>query len=211
MDYVKQMIWGPDQKEQIRSCQALVRKNRRQLDRSIGNLNPLQKKTESLIKSAAKKDDMKAARLYARELVNIQKQKQRLYNSKATIDSIGLQINEQAQMVKLQGNLRESTGIMREVNSLVRLPEISHSAQELSKELMKSGIINEMVEDTMEEIGEEDDLEDEEEIEAIVKKYTEKEVEPQANEPEPAPQEEEEEDNEEILDEMRQRLKALQY
>lgn len=211
MDYVKQMIWGPDQKDQIRSCQALVRRNRRQLDRSIGNLNPLLKKTESLIKSAARKDDFKTARLYARELLNIQKQKQRLYNSKATLDSIGMQINEQAQMVKLQGNLRESTGIMREVNSLVRLPEISHSAQELSKELIKSGIINEMVEDSMEEIGE-DDFEDEEEIEAIVKKYTEKDVEQQINEPvEPAPQEEEEEDNQEILDEMRQRLKALQY
>lgn len=167
MDYLKKAIWGPDPKEQMRKCQSLLRKNKRQLERNINELNPVEKKTTSLIKQSVKKGDLKTAKLYARELRNIQKQKTRLNISRATVDSIGMKLNEQQQMIKITGSLQKSTEIMRQVNQLVKLPEINNSIQELSKELMKSGIIEEMTDDMLEDVGYDELENDEDEQEAI--------------------------------------------
>lgn len=127
----------------------------------------VQKKTQSMIKKAAKSGDKNAVRLYARELVNINKQSDRLHVNRATIDSIGMKLQEQQQMLKIQGSLSKSTEIMREVNSLVSLPQLRNSAQELERELMKSGIINEMVDDLVDEVDEDEELMEEEEVQAI--------------------------------------------
>ncbi|KAI0465199.1 hypothetical protein LJB42_000424 [Komagataella kurtzmanii] len=224
MDYVKKAIWGPDPKEQVRKCQQLVRKNKRQLDRYINDLRMVQKKTQSMIKKAAKSGDKNAVRLYARELVNINKQSDRLHVNRATIDSIGMKLQEQQQMLKIQGSLSKSTEIMREVNSLVSFPQLRNSAQELERELMKSGIINEMVDDLVDEVDEDEELMEEEEVQAIneiIEQYSSDAV---GKLPETGgtpievaspkvPEKEEEdvsEDNEEVLNAMRERLKALQ-
>lgn len=48
---------------------------------------------------------------------------------------------------------------MQAMQALIRLPEIAHTMQELSKEMMRAGIIEEMLDDTM------SSMEDEEEVE----------------------------------------------
>lgn len=50
---------------------------------------------------------------------------------------------------KIEGSLKASTGIMKDVNSLVRLPELTGTMRELSQELVKAGIIEEMVGDSL--------------------------------------------------------------
>ncbi|ODV58690.1 ESCRT-III subunit protein VPS24 [Ascoidea rubescens DSM 1968] len=238
MDYLKKAIWGPDPKEQMRKCNSLLRKNKRQLDRSINNLSPLQKKTESLIRQSAKKNDLKSARIYAKELINIKNQKNRLYKSKAQLDSITMKINENFSILKLQGKIGESAIIMREVNSLVRLPELTATMRELEKELVKSGVINEMIEDRVDSF--EVDFEEEEideQIDQIISELTSGQLDKVNNTPTHALEEVNNEiinqveqqqplqkvkspelvaeggvgdDSDEILKQMRERLKALQ-
>ncbi|GMM33825.1 ESCRT-III subunit protein [Saccharomycopsis crataegensis] len=226
MDFIKKKIWGPDPKEQMRKCNSLLRKNKNQLDRSINGLNPLIKKTESLIKQSVKKNDVKSAKLYAKELINIKKQKSRLVTSKAHLDSIGMQINESFTMLKLQGKISSTTGIMKEVNTLVRLPELTGTMNQLQQELMKSGIINEMIEDTVDGFAEMDDEfeeEAEEEINKVIADVTNVKLGEIGNVPEggldTGLQEDAEKhdemvaegmDGDDALDEMRERLRALQ-
>jgi charged multivesicular body protein 3 len=132
-----------------------------------------------------------------------------------------MQVNEAFAVRKIEGSIRASVGIMKEVNSLIRLPELHATMREVSMELMKAGIIEEMVDDVLPEDGEMD-LEGEAEGEVdkvlgeILKRPEEKEVQPKLpaapvpdpkkNEPE---EEEEEEDAEEMMDQMRNRLEAL--
>lgn len=169
MDFVKKAIWGPDPKDQFRKCQQSLRKNKRQLDRQIQDLNNLEKKSKSLIKAAAKKNDIKAARIYATELRNTQKVNERMHVSRATLDSIEFKLNEQQQLIKLTGSLQKSTEIMRDMNQLIHLPNISRTVQELSKELTKSGIIDEMVSDALDSAEwEEEDEDENEEIEQLL-------------------------------------------
>lgn len=200
----------------MRKINLLLRKNKRELDRSMNQLQPLKKKTEGLIKKSVKDKDLKSARIYAKELQNIKKQYNKLHLSKTRIDSINMTINEQWSMNRLTSSLQSSTIVMKDVNSLVHLGVVSGTMQELQKELMKSGIINEMMDD-MVDLDMDEELEDEsqEEINKIIEDLTAKEFNkidnevPQTRFEEPEPVQDIEEDHE-ALDEMRERLKALQ-
>lgn len=46
------------------------------------------------------------------------------------------------------------------MQTLVRLPEIAHTMQEMSKEMMKAGIIEEMLDETMASVEDEEEMEE---------------------------------------------------
>lgn len=231
MYYVKRAIYGPDPQEQKRKCSALIRKNQRELERRLLDLTNAESKAKTEIKKCAKRNDLKSARLLAKEVYNIKNQRSRLYKSKAQLNSVNLQVNEAFALRKLEGSMKSSTGLMKEVNQLVHMPELMGTMTELSKELMKSGIIEEMVTDTLDGLEEDQFMEDSEaenEVEAIlgdiigIKKVKEQTTAPaQLNKPVPAAkapvpvQQEEQEESEDEIDEdmmndMRERLRALQ-
>lgn len=222
MDYVKKAIWGPDAKEQHRNIKTTLRKNSRNIDKSLRDLSVLQAKTQQLIKKAAKKNDIKTVKLYAKELYGINKQYSRIYTSKAQLDSVGMKIEEAFRMRTLSNQVADTTGLMREVNSLVKLPQIQSTMIELERELMKAGIMGEMIDDSMESIQTVDDEMDEEideEVNKIIEQYTNEKFEkvnhvPTAELPtnveEEVPEEKIDEEADNMLNEMRERLKALQ-
>ncbi|KAK9465706.1 Snf7-domain-containing protein [Lipomyces arxii] len=214
MEAIKRAIYGPDPEEQMRKCNSLLRKNERQLDRHLGSLTGLESKTKSMIKQAAKRGDLSSARILAKELYNVRQQRTRLYKSKAQLASVGMQVKETFAVRKIQGSMKSSTGVMKEVNSLVRLPELTGTMQELSKELMKAGILDEMVTDTLDNIDESDDIAEAEadaEVDAILSEITGGKLGQAGQVPESVPVEEPEEVEEEPdLEDMRERLRALQ-
>lgn len=230
MEAVRAFFAPPDPQAQVRKCNALLRQNMRKLDRDIVSVRQVEAKTKQLIQQADKRAQRdpsrrqqanKEVRDFARELVRARKASARLVTSKAQLASVQMQVNEAFAVRKIEGSIRASVGIMKEVNSLIRLPELTATMREVSMELMKAGIIEEMVDDVLPEDGEMD-LEGEAEGEVdkvlgeILKRPEEKEVQPKLpaapvpdprkNEPE---EEEEEEDAEEMMDQMRNRLEAL--
>lgn len=155
-------------------------------------------------------------RIFARELIRVRKQSGRLQTSKAQLQSVQMQVNEAFSVRKIEGSIRASTGIMKDVNSLVRLPELTGTMRELSNELMKAGIIEEMVGDTLpdNELLEGEDEEAEEEVEKVLTEVLKDRLPPAKAKEEALPEvpteaEEEEEDQAEMLNQMRDRLHAL--
>lgn len=226
MDYLKKAIWGPDPKEQHRKIKAILRKNSRNIDKSLRELAALQNKTQQLIKKAAKKNDVKTVNLYAKELYQVNKQYSRIYTSKAQLESVGMKIEEAFKMKILSSQMGESAVLMMEVNQLVRLPQLQGTMIELEKELLKSGLISEIIDDSMEgvcAVDEELDEEINEEVNKIVEQYTNEKFEKVNETPANMPlsetshnnSEEVEEDQideaaDNMINEMRERLKALQ-
>jgi charged multivesicular body protein 3 len=199
-----------------------MRSNTRKLDREIQNLKTLEVKTRNLIVQASKraqrnpsqaKQASAETRIFARELLRVRKQEQRLTTSKATLQSVGFQVNEAFGMRKIEGSIKSSVGIMKDVNTLVRLPELTGTMQELSMELVKAGIIEEMVEDSMpnDELLEGEDEEAESEVDKVLGEILKDKVQAPAvpvDQPtEPAI--EEDLDSEEMMAAMRGRLEAL--
>ncbi|KAM3082455.1 Vacuolar protein-sorting-associated protein 24 [Clarireedia jacksonii] len=128
-----------------------------------------------------------------------------------------MQVNEAFAVRKIEGSIKASTGIMKDVNSLVRLPELMGTMRELSQELVKAGIIEEMVGDMMPEAMEEEDEEAEGEVDKVLGEILQDrmgKVQATPNLPATPVQqeevaEEEDEDSEAMLDQMRGRLEAL--
>ncbi|KAK5118199.1 hypothetical protein LTR85_008179 [Meristemomyces frigidus] len=229
MDTARRYLFGPTPEEQKRKCNSLMRSNTRKLDRDLANLKALEHKTRTLILQASKRAQRNPSqaqqaraetRIFARELLRVRRQEQRLATSKATLASVGMQVNEAFAMRKIEGSIRNSTGIMKDVNSLVRLPELTGTMTELSQELVRAGIIEEMVGDTL-EVEEllEDDEEAEGEVDRVLGEVLKERVQtPAAQVPVEQPvgpalggpeAEEEEMDSEEMLAQMRGRLEAL--
>ena len=208
----------------MRKCNSLIRANTRKLDRDINQLKILDQKTRQLIVNANKrgqknpsqaKQAASETRIFAKEMIRIRKQSSRLATSKAQLQSVQMQVNEAFSVRKIEGSMKASTGVMKDVNSLVRLPELMGTMRELSQELVKAGIIEEMVGDSLpdDQLMEGEDDEAEAEVDKVLGEIlmgklgkagvAEK---PVAEEPEPEPDLEEQEAT---LDEMRGRLEAL--
>lgn len=196
----------------------------RKLDRDMQNLKALESKTRTFILQASKRAQRNPSqatqaaqetRIFARELIRVRKQGQRLATSKAQLDSVKMQVNEAFSVRKIEGSIKASTGIMKDVNSLVRMPELTGTMRELSQELVKAGIIEEMVGDSLpdSELLEGEDEEAETEVDKVLGEVLKDRLPQQKveapNVPVEAEPEEEEEDQEEMLAQMRGRLEAL--
>ncbi|PGH16484.1 hypothetical protein AJ80_05169 [Polytolypa hystricis UAMH7299] len=225
METIKAVFFKPDPAAQMRKCNSLIRSNTRKLDRDISQLRALDAKTKQYIVAASKRahrnpsqaaQAAKDNRTFARELIRIRKQSARLTTSKAQLESVRMQVNEAFAVRKIEGGLRQSAGIMKDVNSLIRLPELSGTMHQLSMELVKAGIIEEMIDSTLPEDqmleGEEEeaDAEVDKVLQEILQGRLEKveALKPETKLEEPA-LEEEFEDQEETLAQMRGRLEAL--
>jgi len=163
----------------MRKCNSLIRANTRKLDRDMAQLKALDSKTKTFIIQASKRGQRNPSqakqaavetRTFARELIRIRKQSSRLATSKAQLHSVQMQVNEAFAVRKIEGSIRASTGIMKDVNSLVRLPELTGTMRELSQELVKAGIIEEMVGDSLpdSELLEGEDEEAETEVDKVL-------------------------------------------
>lgn len=56
--------------------------------------------------------------------------------------------------------MAKSTEVMQAMQRLVRIPEVAQTMQEMSKEMMKAGIIEELLDETFEGMEDQDELED---------------------------------------------------
>ncbi|EYE92948.1 ESCRT-III subunit protein VPS24 [Aspergillus ruber CBS 135680] len=224
METLKAVLFGPDPQAQMRKCNQIIRSNTRQLDRDIAQLKTLDTKTRQLILNASRRAERNPSqarqatvelKTFARELVRIRKQNTRLNTSRAQLQSVQMQVNEAFSVRKIQGSLKKSTGIMKDVNTLVKLPELSGTMHQLSTELVRAGIIEEMVDDAITDPNmiEEEEEEADAEVDKILQEILQGKL-SQAQKPE-KPLEEEPaaedvfEDQEATLEQMRGRLEAL--
>ncbi|KAI0137211.1 vacuolar protein-sorting-associated protein [Xylariales sp. AK1849] len=226
MESLKALFVKPDPNAQLRKCNALLRSNMRKLDRDIGQVKQVEMKTKNLIiaadRRAAKnpaqqKQAAREARDFAKELVRARKTSARLVTSKAQLNSVQMQVNEAFAVRKIEGSIRASVGIMKDVNTLIRLPELAGTMRELSVELMRAGIVEEMVNESLpeEDMFEDEEVEAEGEVDKVLGEILKGKMEKTGTLPsapiaqEPVAAEEEEEDNEAMMDQMRNRLEAL--
>lgn len=106
---------------------------------------------------------------------------------------------------------------MQAMQRLIRTPEVAHTMQELSKEMMKAGIIEEMLDETMDSFEDTEELEEaaQTEIDKVLYEITKGEIgkapEPPVSETvrEPSPVPVEAGEDEEELEEMQSRFAAL--
>ncbi|KTW30173.1 hypothetical protein T552_00650 [Pneumocystis carinii B80] len=172
MEALRRLFLGKTLQEQVREWQRKLKSECRSIDRQLSQLFIEENKTQQSIKQYARQISSPIAqtscRLLTKELIRAKKQRTRLERSKALLNSLSMQLDEQLATLKITGILEKSTIMMRDVNTLIRLPELNATMTAISKEMMKAGIFEEIVSETldMEEIDE--DIVEAEEIDKIL-------------------------------------------
>jgi len=213
---------APDPKEQVQEWGKKIRKEGYNLDRQINAIKREEMKVTKSLKDAAKKGDKDVCHILAKEIINSRRATTRLYTAKANLNSVNLQMKNQLATIKVSGALSSSAEVMKSMNALVKLPETQKVMMELSREMMKAGVIEEMLEDTMEGLDGEEEMEEaaQEEVDKIIFELTTgklgeapaavKDTLPAASSTVPADTVlEDEEESEGELEEMQSRLEAL--
>lgn len=150
-----------DPKELVRKWQRQIRTEIRGVERQMMDVQREQKKAEKLIKEAAKRNDIVSCKILAKEVVNMRRTVGKLAMNKATFLSLSNQMTEQLAMTRVAGALTKSGEVMKLVNSLMRVPQLSRTMAEMSREMAKAGIIDEMMTDVMDSMMDGEDLEEE--------------------------------------------------
>jgi len=206
--------------EQVRAWKHALRAEDRKIDRQIQTIQREEMKVKKTIKDAAKRGDIESCKSLAKELIGSRRAVTRLYKSKAQINSVVMQMQQNLATAKMAGHLQKSTEIMKMMNTLIRVPEISAVMQAMSKEMMKAGVMEDMIDEAM-NADEDDELEGEADAEVdkvmfeltngIIGKAPTAEADIAGKGKEPVEEEpaEEEAGEEQNMDEVRARLDAL--
>ncbi|XP_049304829.1 charged multivesicular body protein 3 [Bactrocera dorsalis] len=150
-----------DPKEQVQEWTHKIRKESNQLDRQIRSIQREEEKVKRSLKQAATKNDRDTCVILAKEIVRARKAINRIYTSKAHLNSIQLQMKNQLATLRVAGSLQKSTEVMQAMQNLVRYPELAGIMRDMSKEMMKAGIIEEMLDETMDSLEESEEMEEE--------------------------------------------------
>lgn len=89
-----------------------------------------------------------------------------MYTSKAQLNSVSLQLQQNLTQYKVVGFINSSTEIMTAMNEAIKLPQIHQTMVTLASEMQKAGIIEEMIDDMMDDTEVEDEAN--EEIEKVL-------------------------------------------
>ncbi|XP_052001270.1 charged multivesicular body protein 3 [Xyrauchen texanus] len=147
-------------KDLINEWSLKIRKEMRVIDRQIRDIQREEEKVKRSIKDAAKKGQKDVCIILAKEMIQSKKAINKLYASKAQMNSVLLSMKNQLSVLRVVGAMQNSTEVMKAMQSLLKIPEIQATMRELSKEMMKAGIIEEMLEDTMEGMDDEEEMEE---------------------------------------------------
>ncbi|KAH8929680.1 hypothetical protein BT69DRAFT_1345715 [Atractiella rhizophila] len=174
MQAVNRFLYGPTPQEKVRKWRQDLKAEQRKLDRTIRQIDSAQATTRGQLKQLANKGDVKNAKILAREVVRSNKQKDKMYTSKAMLNSIDMQLTHQLATLKITGTLQKSTEIMKLSNSVMKLPELQATMKNMSQEMMKAGIMSEMVDDVMESLDIDEEIEEEadEEVDKVLFEIT---------------------------------------
>merc|ERR1712226_845175 len=134
--------------EIVREWDKSLNREQRKIDREIAQSKRQVQKMEMECKSLAKKNQVDAAKVLAKQVIQGRKSVSRLQSTKANINSVQLSMKQQMAMAKVSGAFEKSTQVMK-------------AMQELQREMMKSGVIEEMMGDALDDVLGDEDLEQE--------------------------------------------------
>lgn len=148
-----------DPKEMVRKWQSKLRSEMRGVDRQIRDIQREEKNVSKSIKDCAKRNDIRSMKVLAKEIVSSRKTVSRLYQNKAQLNSVSMMLTEQLATLRAVGHITKSTEVLKAMNGLVKNTQVTETMRDMSKEMMKNGLIEEMIADAFDEANGMEDIE----------------------------------------------------
>ncbi|KAJ8686989.1 hypothetical protein QAD02_022783 [Eretmocerus hayati] len=212
---------SPDKnpKDMVNEWTHKLRKEGYQIDRQVRAIEREEDKVKRSLKEAANKGDKDVCKILAKEVVRARTAKNKLHTSKAHLNSVTLQMKNQLATIRVAGSVSKSTEVMQAMQALIKVPEVAATMRELSKEMMKAGIMEEMIDETLDSMEDSEEIEEaaDQEVDKILWEVTAGQMgrapDVESDTPEASSSKEEEEvvdvNNDKDLEEMKSRLQSL--
>ncbi|VDK40992.1 unnamed protein product [Taenia asiatica] len=138
-----------DLRPKVRDLPTRLRREHRKLDRDIVYIQQKCKQYKVEVKKYAKSGNIDAAKILAKEIVASFKSANRLYQAKAQINPVMMELENRVAMATMASALNQGTSVMQAMSKLVKLPELRATMCNIWKEMMRLGLMNEMVEESV--------------------------------------------------------------
>jgi charged multivesicular body protein 3 len=162
-------------------------KEMRLIDREISNIKREEDRAMKECKALAKTNRLPAAKILAKQVAQTRKAVERMYVTKAQLNSVSNNLQTSVSMIKMKGCIEKSVDIMSSLNQLVNVREIQGTMRDMAREMERAGLVDEIIGDAMESI-EEDGLsaEADREVDKIITELTAGVLAPAGSAPAPA-------------------------
>jgi hypothetical protein len=160
----------PTPREQAKAAQketkSTVRSNQRQIDRDIRDLDRQEKLLLQEIKARAKAPGVdpatdKGLKSQAHQLVQLRKQKEKLCETKATLNSVGMQATAMATQVSAVTAVGSVTAALSSANAAMDAKKLGATMAEFQKQTETAKLKEELMNDALADAFDESDVEEE--------------------------------------------------
>ncbi|KAL7754405.1 Charged multivesicular body protein 2b [Sorochytrium milnesiophthora] len=146
------------QKRELKGVERDLERDRLQLDRQ-------EKHIELEIKKAARAGNDTLVKQYAKQLIQIRKQRQKSFGASAQISAIGNRAQTMHSTAAISSAMAGATKAMAKGNSQVSLEKLQKTMMNFEKQTMEMDMKEEMIGDTIDDVmGDEEDEEEGEDI-----------------------------------------------
>ncbi|XP_053609310.1 charged multivesicular body protein 2b [Plodia interpunctella] len=156
----------PTVKEQQRQNDRELRKAGRDLDRDKAALEREEKKLEMEIKKMAKEGNNEGCKILAKQLVQLRKQKNRIYAANSKISSVQIQNKSMGANIAIANAMGTTAKTMGNMNKVMNPHQIAKDMEAFRQANAKMDMTDEMISETLDDIMGESG--DEEETEGVV-------------------------------------------
>ena len=154
-----------------KSMRAEIRASDREISKQLFTLERHVKESERDLQKKIKEGaDRSTLRIFAKNLLLAKKGRDKNHVCKTQLQSVEMSVNHMIASVKMTKTVKEATGVMAKVNSLVKIPELTAAAAGLQMQLEKVGIVGEMVDEAMEDLNE--NVGEDEDVDAFLDSLT---------------------------------------
>ncbi|OWR41602.1 putative Charged multivesicular body protein 2B [Danaus plexippus plexippus] len=157
---------APTVKEQQRENDRELRKAGRDLERDKNALEREEKKLELEIKKMAKEGNNEGCKILAKQLVQMRKQKTRMYAANSKISSVQIHNKAMGANIAIAGAMGTTAKTMGNINKILNPAQISKDMEAFKVASAKMDMTDEMISETLDDIMTESG--DEEETEGVV-------------------------------------------
>ncbi|KAI8424201.1 hypothetical protein MSG28_002781 [Choristoneura fumiferana] len=159
---------APTVKEQQRQNDRELRKAGRELDRDKAALEREEKETGNGDKKMASQGNNEGCKILAKQLVQLRKQKTRIYAANSKISSVQMSNKAMGANIAIAGAMGTTAKTMGNMNKVMNPHQIAKDMDAFKQANAKLDMTDEMISDTLDDIM--DESGDEEETEGIVNK-----------------------------------------
>lgn len=151
-------------KEITRENQRMINKAIRELDREIRNLEREQKKFENEIKKAGKKNEIKAAKMIAKDIVRCRANVSRFMEMRSTLTGVSMKLLTIKSHDAMANAMKGVTKAMTQMNKMNDVPALQKMMADFMRENEKSDMTQEMIAETLDDALDEEGAQEEEDL-----------------------------------------------